>query len=323
MPDRPAPDRWVVPPLSYGAANVGNLHHALTDDDAWSLLDTAWECGVRYFDTAPHYGLGLSERRLGAFLSTRPREQFLVSTKVGRLLVPDPGGSERLDLENDFVVPAMHRRVWDFSASGIRRSLEQSLERLGLDRVDILYLHDPERHGLAEALRTGVPALAGLRDEGLVTHVGLGSMSHAALLEGARTGALDLLMVAGRLTLADQSAADVLPTAARHGTAVVAAAVFNSGLLAEAHPSSDGLYEYAAPGPETLRRVREIADVCADFDTDLPTAALHFPLRHPLVRTVVAGGATPEQVRQNARRITTPPPEALWTALSDKGLVAV
>ncbi len=310
--------------LSYGAANVGNLHRAISDEEAAALLEAAWESGIRSFDTAPHYGLGLSERRLGAFLSTKPRDEFVVSTKVGRLLVPEPNPTEQLDLANDFVVPVTHRREWDFSAAGIRRSLEESLERLGLDRVDIAYLHDPERHELESAMTTGVPAIVSLRDEGLVAEVGLGSMSNDALLAGARRADLDLLMVAGRHTLADQSAArSVLPTATRHGIRVVAAAVFNSGLLAEPHPSPDGLYEYHEPPAEVLHRVRAIAKVCEAFGTDLPTAALQFPLRHPIVRTVVAGGATPEQVRQNAERIATPLPEELWSTLADQELVRV
>src|SRR5688572_15776635 len=119
--------------LGYGAANVGNLYRAITDDEAWQILDAAWESGIRYFDTAPHYGLGLSERRLGAFLATKPRNEFTVSTKVGRLLRPNPEGAGRMDDENDFVVPADVERVWDFTPDGVRRSLEESLERLGLD----------------------------------------------------------------------------------------------------------------------------------------------------------------------------------------------
>ena len=192
----------------YGAANVGNLYRAVTDDEAWQILDAAWECGIRYFDTAPHYGLGLSERRLGAFLATKPRHEFTVSTKVGRLLRPDPAGAGRMDDENDFVVPADLTRVWDFTADGVRRSLEESLERLGLDSVDIVYAHDPERFDLRRGLDDGLPALAKLRAEGLAEAVGVGSMSTEALRLSAASGVLDLLMVAGRFTLADQSARD-------------------------------------------------------------------------------------------------------------------
>src|SRR5687767_14581225 len=170
----------------------------MSDEDAWAVLEAAWDGGIRSFDTAPHYGLGLSERRLGAFLATKPRADYVVSTKVGRLLRPSPETADRLDDENQFAVPASLRRVWDFSADGVRASLEESLERLGLSEVDILYLHDPEEHDLAADLSTGVPAVAALRDEGLVKAVGIGSKSNGALLASVRTGPLDLAMVAGR-----------------------------------------------------------------------------------------------------------------------------
>lgn len=307
--------------LSYGAANVGNLYRAITDDDAWALLQTAWDCGVRHFDTAPHYGLGLSERRLGAFLATKPREQFTVSTKVGRLLVPDPAGADRLDDEHSFAVPADLRREWDFSAEGIRRSLAESLQRLGLAFVDVVYLHDPEEHDLELAVGTAVPALAALRDDGLVTAVGVGSKSTAALLAGARTGLLDLLMVAGRYTLLEQPALDeVLPECRARSVGVVSAAVFNSGLLAADNPGAGARYEYAAAPPDVLARARAIAAVCRRFDVELPTAALQYGLRDPVVRTVVVGAATPDQIRQNDRRMRTPVPAELWDTLLAEGL---
>src|SRR5918996_1608207 len=177
----------------------------MSDEDAWAVLEAAWESGIRYFDTAPHYGLGLSERRLGAFLATKPRAEYVISTKAGRLLRPSPETADRLDDPNQFAVSASLRRVWDFSAGGIRASLEESLERLGLDRVDVLYLHDPDEHDLAADLQTGVPAVAALRDEGLVGAVGIGSKSTEALTAAVRTGALDLAMVAGRYTLLEQA----------------------------------------------------------------------------------------------------------------------
>jgi D-threo-aldose 1-dehydrogenase len=189
---RPTPDFGAI---GYGAANVGNLYRELSDDEALAVLEAAWDEGIRYYDTAPHYGLGLSERRLGAFLQTKPRDEFVLSTKVGRLLRPNPDFAGEQDLENDFAVPASLRREWDFSADGIRRSVEESLERLGLDRVDVLYLHDPERHDLALAEREAIPALAHLREEGLVRAVGVGSMVTDALLSTARTGLLDLLTI--------------------------------------------------------------------------------------------------------------------------------
>lgn len=307
-------------PFALGAANLGNLYVPMSDEQAHAVLEAAWDSGIRHFDTAPHYGLGLSERRLGAFLAGKPRAEFVVSTKAGRLLVPDPDGANRLDEANHFAVPADHRRVWDFSADGVRRSLDDSLTRLGLDSVDILYLHDPEEHDLGPALASGLPALAALRDEGVVQAIGVGSKSVAALATSARTGVVDLLMVAGRFTLLDQSALDdVLPECHARSIGVAVASVFNSGLLATPEPS--GRYEYATAPPDVVDTAREIAGICAEFGVDLPTAALHFPLRDPAVRAVVAGAATPDEVRQNAARLTAAVPADLWTTLRDKGLI--
>jgi D-threo-aldose 1-dehydrogenase len=308
--------------LGYGAANVGNLYRAITDAQAWAVLDAAWDSGIRYFDTAPHYGLGLSERRLGAFLATKPRREFTISTKVGRLLRPNPDGAGRLDDENDFAVPADLQRVWDFSADGLRRSIEESLTRLGLDSVDIVYLHDPERHDLALGL-SSLPALAGLRDEGLVSAVGVGSMVTEALLACVRSGVLDLLMVAGRFTLADQSASDlVLPECRAQGVCVVGAAVLNSGLLACAMPTDEARFDYAPVPADVLVRVRRVACVCSEYGVSLPTAALHYPFQDPAVTSIVVGGADPDQVRHNAAALDEPVPAELWDALRGEGLVA-
>ncbi len=301
--------------LGYGAANIGNLYRAMTDDDAWAVLETAWEGGIRYFDTAPHYGLGLSERRLGSFLATKPRREFVVSTKVGRLLRPNAETAHLLDDANQFAVPASVRRVWDFSAGGVRASLEESLERLGLSEVDVLYLHDPDEHDLAADLSTGVLALAGLRDEGLVTAIGIGSKSTEALVAAVRTGALDLAMVAGRYTLLEQ-ADEVVAACDETGVGIVAAATFNSGLLSKPRPG--GRYEYGAVPPELLARAERIAEVCERHGVTLPEAALQFPLREPAVRSVVVGAATAEQVRENARRMEVEIPEALWHELEGR-----
>lgn len=309
-------------PLGYGAANVGNLYRAMSEDEAWSVLDAAWESGVRYFDTAPHYGLGLSERRLGAYLATKPRADFVVSTKVGRLLRPSPATAGTMDLAHQFVVPAALRREWDFSAAGVRASLTESLERLGLDRVDVLYLHDPEEFDLRPALAAGVPALVALREEGLVDAVGVGSKSVPALLAAVRTDALDLLMVAGRLTLVEQPVVDdVLPACRERGVGVVAAAVYNSGLLASPAPDDRARYEYGEVPRDVLERARRIEAVCRDFDVALPVAALQYPLTEPGVRSVVVGGASPDHVVENSRRMRAPVPPALWHRLIEEGLV--
>jgi D-threo-aldose 1-dehydrogenase len=244
--------------LGYGAADVGNLYRAMSDEEARAVLEAAWDSGVRYFDTAPHYGLGLSERRLGAFLATKPRAQFVVSTKAGRLLRPSPETADRQD--DQFAVPASLRRVWDFSAAGIRASLEESLERLGLSRVDVLYLHDPDEHDLAADLASAVPALAALRDEGLVAGIGIGSKSIEALLAAVRTEALDLAMIAGRYTLLEQPALDeVIPACRAAGVGVVAASVFNSGLLATPNPRAGDRSEYGAAPDQLLERAQRLA----------------------------------------------------------------
>jgi len=313
------------PPLgrfALGTASLGNLYAPVSDEQAQAVLEAAWECGVRYFDTAPHYGLGLAERRLGAFLATKPRGEYVVSTKVGRLLVPSPEGASRLDLAGGYHVPADHRRVWDFTAAGIRRSLDESLTRLGLDEVDIVYLHDPDEYELEPALAQGLPAIVALREEGVVRSVGLGSKSTKALAAGARSGMLDLLMVAGRFTLLEQPALDdILPECREYSVGIVTAGVFNSGLLATPAPSAEAHYEYATVPPDKLGTARELAAVCTEFGVDLPTAALRYPLREPLVRTVVVGAATADEVRQNHHRFTASVPADLWTALHEKGLI--
>jgi len=316
-------ERLDLGPLGYGAAAVGNLYRAVDDESARRLLDAAWDAGIRYYDTAPHYGLGLSERRLGAMLRDRPREEFVLSTKVGRLLVPDPAGAGRRD-DDLFEVPADHRRVWDFSESGIRRSLEESLDRLGLDRVDVLYLHDVERNdgGADAAIDSGVPALAKMRDEGLVRAIGIGSSDLGAIERAVRTDAVDLVMLPGRYTLLEAPAQDVvLPLCEEKGVGIVNVAVFNSGLLAVPDPGESSHYEYRQAPPDKLRRAQELARACREVGVELPTAALQFSARHPAVVSVVVGADTPEQIRQNAERMSEPVPEKLWQVLADRGLL--
>lgn len=312
----------VLPQLGYGAANLGNLYRAMTDDEATTLLETAWDAGIRYFDTAPHYGLGLSERRLGQFLRTKPRADFVVSTKVGRLLRPNPDGAGLMDTANDFEVPADSRRVWDFTASGIRRSVEESLERTGLDRFDVLYLHDPERHDLAAGLNEALPALAQLREEQLVSSIGVGSMTTDTLRDVVATGLLDVVMIAGRYTLADQSAlAEVVPACQQYGVSIVIAAVFNSGLLASDNPGAGARYDYGDVPASLLNRVQLIAEVCREFGVSLATAALHYPMRDAAVHTVVVGGSKPHQLQQTAQRMTEIVPDGLWARLVSLQLI--
>ncbi|WP_353114244.1 aldo/keto reductase [Microbacterium sp.] len=311
-----------LPALGYGAANVGNLFRPLSDDEAWAVLDAAWESGIRYYDTAPHYGLGLSERRLGAFLQTKPRDEFFLSTKAGRLLRPNPDHDGGLDTANDFHVPDDLLRVWDFSEEGIRASLAESRERLGIERIDLLYLHDPERNDLDLALAEAFPALETLRAEGQVGSIGVGSMVSDALARSVREADLDLIMVAGRYTLLEQpAAADVLPACEERGTGVVAASVFNSGLLAQSEPRRDGRYEYGQLPDELWDRLVRIAEVCGAHDVPLPAAAIQFPLQADVVRSVVVGGSRPAQLRQNAELAALEIPDALWTDLADASLI--
>lgn len=312
-----------LPRLGYGAASVGNLYRALDDEQAADLLDAVWDVGIRYFDTAPHYGLGLSERRLGAMLATRPREEFTLSTKVGRLLVPDAHGAHRRD-DDLFEVPADHHRVWDFSRAGIRRSLEDSLERLGLDHVDILYLHDPEVAGgdVAAAVDGGVAALCALRDEGVVGRIGVGTADLDVIDRAVRSEAIDLVMLAGQYTLLDAPARlHIAPLCLDHGVGIVNAAVFSSGLLGSPRPQADSHYRYGQVPPDKLARARVLADRCEEHGVELPAAALQYGMRDPAVTSVVVGAAGPEQIRQNAARMAAEIPESLWQALADEGLI--
>jgi D-threo-aldose 1-dehydrogenase len=311
-----------LPSLGLGTADLGNLRRARTDDEAAAILETAWAAGVRYFDTAPHYGLGLAERRLGDFLATKPREQFVVSTKAGRRLHPVANPERRLDTEG-FAVPADLERSWEPGLDGIRRGLDESLDRLRLDRVDLLLLHDPERYDLDAADAAGYPALRRLRDEGLVGAVGLGSMSVPALDRAVRTPGLDVLMVAGRLTLADASAAEVAELTDAAGVRIIAAGVFNSGLLAEPVVSAGAQFDYAAASPELVERARALAAICVAHGVELPAAALRYPLRFPAVGTVVIGAAEPTQVEIAVTRMAADIPDELWAALRAAGLLPV
>jgi D-threo-aldose 1-dehydrogenase len=305
--------------LTLGTAALGNLFEAMSDAEAQAVLETAWQLGIRSFDTAPHYGLGLAEVRLGRFLRGMPLGSVHVSTKVGRLLRPNPGGPERdPDL---FDVPGDVLRVWDFSETGVRASLAESLDRMGLDRVRTLYLHDPEKAPHADsACDTGLSALAALREERIVSRIGVGSMDESALLAAAQNDVTDELMVAGRHTLIDHTAsARLLPLCRERGVAVAATAVYNSGLLAT--PRLSGRFDYAEAPADAVVRAERLADVCAAHGTDLPTAALHYAALDPAVTSVVFGARTPAQVRENVERAAATPVPALWSALAAEGLV--
>ena len=320
IPQRPVSDEGpALSELSLGCAQLGNLYREVDDAEAQATVDAAWKLGVRYFDTAPHYGLGLSERRLGAALASRPRDSYVLSSKIGRLLEPV---SVVAGLDDDgYVVPATHRRVWDFSRDGIRRSIEESLRRLGLDRIDIAYLHDPDNH-IDDVLATGFPALAELRDEGTVAAIGAGMNDATLLARLVHATDMDVVMLAGRYTLLEQdSLDDLLPLCVERGVGLVAAGVFNSGLLARPQPSSKAKYDYETAPRELVDRARAIAAVCDRQGTSLPAAAIALPLAHTAVVSVCLGARSARQVQQNVALYGTPIAADLWSELKASGLL--
>ena len=305
--------------LGLGAAQLGNLYRETTDDEVVETVDAAWDAGIRYFDTAPHYGLGLSERRLGEQLRSRPRDEYLISTKVGKMLVPSP---ERGPLRDDesYDVPADHRRVFDFSRDAVLRSIEQSLERLGLDRIDIAYLHDAENH-FEQASTEGISALIELREQGVLRAVGAGMNYAAPLAELIRRADVDLLMCAGRFTLLDGEALDdLMPLALERRVGIVVAGVYNSGLLGRARPKPDATFDYGPAPAELIARANQIADICEAHGVTLPAAAMNYVYRHPAVVSVVMGARGGEQTRQNVERYETAIPDAVWRELVAAGL---
>ena len=308
-----------VGPYAFGVAPVANLGHEVAEEEAATALEAAWSAGVRYFDTAPHYGLGLGERRLGAFLATKPRDEFVLSTKVGRVLVDNPLGVQQDDEGFDVRSPLVRRL--DYSADGVRRSLDDSLERMGLDRIDVVFVHDPEEF-YRESMEEAFPALDELRREGVIASYGAGMNQSAMLTNFVLNTDLDVVMCAGRYTLLEQGALDdLLPAASARGVSVIAAAVFNSGLLARDRPAPGATYDYAPASAEMLARVGAIADVCEANGVSLPAAALQFALGHPAVATVCTGARSAAQVRRNARLFDLPIPDSLWADLALAGLL--
>jgi len=307
-----------VSELGFGGAGVGNLYAALDETEAREAIREAWNLGIRWFDTAPHYGLGLSERRLGAELAGRCRSELVVSSKVGRLLVPQsPRGRDT----EGFDVPADQRRVRDYSRDGVLRSIDDTLSRSGLDRLDLVLIHDPDDHW-QEASTQAVPTLARLREEGVVGAVGVGINQSALAARFLRETDVDFAMIAGRYTLLEQGALDdALPAATETGRSIVAVGVFNSGLLATQEVPDDARYNYAPAPPDVLRRAREIAAICKEHGTTLPAAAVAFPLRHPAVAAIAVGMRTAREVRRNVELYSAGVPHELWDALIDARLV--
>lgn len=306
-----------LPRLGLGCAPLANLYRTITDAEAEATVAAAFDTGATYLDTAPHYGLGRSEERLGRALAGRDRASYVLSTKVGRRLRDlEPG--EAPDGQGFIDAPA-RARVWDFSADGIRATLEGSMRRLGVDSVDVVYLHDVEDH-LREVYATGFPALAELRDEGLIKAIGFGMNFSSVMAKLVADLDVDVVLCAGRWTLLERTALDdLLPECERRGTQVVVGGVYNSGLLADPKPGAP--YDYAAAPPDLLRRALDMAQVCAEFGVPLRAAALRFPFAHPSVVSALVGSAGEDEVRDNAVMFGYDIPDDLWHALVDRGLL--
>lgn len=306
-----------VTALSLGAAPLANLFTAVSEQEAAETIDAAFDVGIGYIDTAPHYGVGLSEERLGRALAGRDRTSFTLSTKVGRLLRPLRPGEDAQPM--GFVDTPSRVREWNFSAAGVRASVEASLDRLGLDRIDVVLLHDPDDHE-REVYEAAYPALAQLRAEGVVGAIGAGMVQSAMLTRFVRDLDIDVVLCAGRYTLLDQSAsADLLPECERRGTSVVIGGVYNSGLLADPKPGAR--FDYLPAADELLRAAEKLGLICAHHGVPLKAAAVQFPLREPTVASVLVGCRSAAEARENAAMFEHPIPEELWTELAESGLL--
>jgi D-threo-aldose 1-dehydrogenase len=302
-----------VPRLGLGTAPIGGWPTAVPAAQARATVRHAWDAGVRWFDTAPLYGHGASERAVGAALRDVPRDTYVLCTKVGRVLEPGPPG-DTIFHDTPAATP-----VFDFSAGGVRRSLAESLDRLGLERVDVCLIHDPDDHH-RQAVAEAYPVLADLRARGLVGAIGLGMNSAAALARFATEIDIDCVLLAGRYTLLEQdSMDDLLPLVEAKGMSVIAGGVYNSGLLAD--PSPGAMYNYS-PAPEpVLAKAQAIRAVCNRFEVPIRAAALQFALTHPAVATAVVGARTPAEIDDNLAMAAVPIPGGLWTALKEDGLM--
>jgi D-threo-aldose 1-dehydrogenase len=300
--------------LGLGGAAFGNLFRAVSDEEVQRTVDAAWAGGVRYFDTAPHYGLGLSEARLGRALRDRPRGGYVLSTKVGRLLEPNPSPSGSDLATGGFAVPDTYRRRFDFSRSGVLRSLESSMARLGTDRIDVVYIHDPDDYA-DEAISAAVPALVELREQGVIGAVGVGMNQWQLPLRMVRECDLDVVMLAGRWTLLDRTGEPLLAECAQRDVRVVAAAPFNSGLLAQDRPPAGATFEYGPASPAIRAKAEALADICAGHGVPLPAAALQFPLRDSAVSAVVCGVSSVSEMRAAFANLAIDVPAGAWAGL--------
>ncbi len=315
--------------LGFGTAPLGNLYREVSDADADATLNAAWESGVRYFDTAPLYGLGLSETRLNPFLRGKKRDDYVLSSKIGRLLAACPP-EQRTGIGKFFATPS-RREVYDYSYDGVMRSFEASLERMGVDRIDILLVHDVDifTHGSKEAsdrrieefMKSGYYGLLALRDQGVIKAFGGGINEWQVCQTLAERGDFDLFLLAGRYTLLEQEALEsFLPLCEKRGIGIVLGGPYNSGILATG-PKPGAYYNYDAAPQDILDRVSRIEAVCMRHGVKLIEAALNFPLLHPSVVSVIPGGQRPSEVLANRALIDKKIPAALWDDLKREGLM--
>lgn len=287
--------RW----LGLGTAPLAGLNRAVDEREAVEAIERAWNLGIRFFDTAPYYGSGLAETRLGMALQGKPRSEFVVSTKVGRRL--QPGRS------NWYGAPPL-QSYFDFSYDGALESLEESLERLGLDHVDVVLVHDPDDH-YPEAIQGAFRALRRLRDEGLVKRIGVGMNSSDLLCRFAEESDPDCFLIAGRLTLLDRSAAEtLLPVCLERGIGLIVGGVFNSGILA-----GGATFDYEQAGDDVVQRVNWLEDVARRRGVSLAAAAVQFPMRFQGVETVLVGCASASEVEEDVRLAGAPVPSTVWS----------
>lgn len=314
-----------LPAFGFGAAPLGNLYRAMPDAEAEALLDAGWQAGIRYFDTAPLYGFGLSERRLGAFLRQQPRSHFILSTKAGRVLEDNAGPHAQRAY---FIDAAPYEPVFDYSYDGIMRSHEESLKRLGIDRVDILLMHDigAATHGDAhetvfrQAMAGGYRAMDELRRNGDVGAIGIGVNEWQVCAEALACGQWDCFLLAGRYSLLEQAALDFLDICVEFNVRVVAGGVFNSGILASG-ASADARFNYDAAPADIVARVSALNAVCARHGVPLGAAAVQFPRAHAAIASVIVGFGSPSQVAEVLDWASRPVPDALWTDLKAEGLL--
>jgi D-threo-aldose 1-dehydrogenase len=315
--------------LGLGTAPLANLYRPLTEQHAQATMDAAWKAGIRYLDTAPLYGLGLSETRLNHFLRGKKRSDYVISTKVGRLLeVCEP--SKRTGIGKFFDTPS-RRECFDYTYDGIMRSLEFSLERLGLDHVDILFVHDVDvfTHGSTEIrdkhvetlMGSGYKALVKLRDEKVIKAFGAGVNEWQVSETLLRRGDFDLFLLAGRYTLLEQEAlTSFLPLCIQRGVGIVIGGAYNSGILASG-AKTGAMYNYSKAPKDVMDKVRAVEAVCRAHKVKLPEAALRFPMMHPAVVTVIPGASSPAEIALNIKTMARKIPKSLWRELKDMGLM--